>query len=71
MAYGNLALDLVLKRKHGRLVNLTNGRYGDVPLDIVVSANKNVNIEKYYNTDRLRPSYKSFQNSPFFIVTGS
>ncbi len=70
MAYGNIALDLILKGIHGRLVNLTNGRYGDTPIDIVTSTSKIVNVEKYYNTDRLRPKYKSFQNSPFFIVTG-
>ena len=31
MAYGNLALDLVLKKVHGRLVVLKNGRYDNMP----------------------------------------
>jgi 6-phosphofructokinase 1 len=30
MAYGNLALDLILKKMHGRLVVLKNGRYDNI-----------------------------------------
>lgn len=68
-AYGNLALDLILKGIHGRLVVLKNGRYDDVPVDVVTSSKKNVNVEKYYDTDRLRPLYKSFEMQPLFIMT--
>lgn len=70
MAYGNLALDLILRRMHGRLVVLKNGRYDNVPLDVVVSSKKFVNVAKYYNTDRLRPNYASFEMCPLFIMTG-
>ncbi len=69
MAYGNLALDLILKGVHGRLVVLKNGRYDNVPIDVVTSKKKYVNIEKHYNTDRLRPHYKSFEMQPLFIMT--
>ncbi len=69
MAYGNLALDLILKGIHGRLVVLKNGRYDNVPIDVVTSSKKLVNISKFYNTDRLRPYYKSFEMSPLFIMT--
>jgi 6-phosphofructokinase len=69
MAYGNLALDLILKGIHGRLVVLKNGRYDDVPVDVVTSTAKKVNVEKYYNKDRLRPLYKSFEMNPLFIMT--
>ncbi len=70
MAYGNLALDLILKGLHGRLVVLKNGRYDNVPIDVVTSQSKIVNVERYYNTDRLRPYYKSFEMNPLFIMTG-
>ncbi len=69
MAYGNLALDLILQGIHGRLVVLKNGRYDNVPLDIITSTKKIVNIEKFYNTERLRPHYKSFEMKPLFIMT--
>jgi 6-phosphofructokinase len=69
MAYGNLALDLILKGIHGRLIVLKNGRYDNVPIEIVTSSKKFVNVQKYYNTERLRPLYKSFEMMPLFIMT--
>ena len=69
MAYGNLALDLVLKKVHGRLVVLKNGRYDNIPIDIVTSTKKTVNVERFYNRERLRPNFKSFEMTPLFIMT--
>jgi 6-phosphofructokinase len=69
MAYGNLALDLILKGVHGRLVVLKNGRYDNMPLDVVTASKKVVNVKEHYNTDRLRPYYKSFEMKPLFIMT--
>ncbi len=69
MAYGNLALDLIMSGVHGRLVVLKNGRYDNVPIEIVTSTKKTVNVEKYYNRDRLRPQYRSFEMQPLFIMT--
>ncbi len=71
MAYGNLALDLILKGIHGRLVVLRNGRYDNAPIDVVTSTNKVVDIKRYYNIERLRPHYKSFEFQPLFIMTGN
>ncbi len=69
MAYGNLALDLILDGIHGRLVVLKNGRYDNVPIDVVASTKKTVNVERHYNWERLRPQYKSFEMQPLFIMT--
>ena len=69
MAYGNLALDLILDGIHGRLVVLKNGRYDNVPIDVVTSTKKFVNVDKHYNRERLRPQYKSFEMQPQFIMT--
>ena len=69
MAYGNLALDLLLKKVHGRLVVLKNGRYDNIPVDIVTSRKKTVNVERFYNRDRLRPNFESFEMTPLFIMT--
>ena len=68
MAYGNLALDLISKGMHGRLVILRNGRYDNAPIDIVTSSKKLVDINKFYNTDRLRPQYNSFEFMPQMIL---
>jgi 6-phosphofructokinase 1 len=69
MAYGNLALNLVLNKIHGRLVVLKNGRYDNMPIDAVTASKKVVNVKEHYNTDRLRPHYKSFEMKPLFIMT--
>jgi 6-phosphofructokinase 1 len=68
MAFGNLALDLILEKTSGRLVTLKNGRYDNEHLEVVTSFKKTVDVEKYYNTDRLRPYYKSFESKPLFIM---
>lgn len=69
MAYGNLALDLIQSGMHGRLVVLKNGRYDNVPIEVVSGTKKTVDIEAFYNTERLRPHYKSFEMKPLFIMT--
>jgi ATP-dependent phosphofructokinase / diphosphate-dependent phosphofructokinase len=69
MAYGNLALDLILAGIHGRLVVLKNGRYDNMPIDVVVNSSKVVNVPKYYSTERLRPFYRRFEMQPLFIMT--
>jgi 6-phosphofructokinase 1 len=69
MAYGNLALDLILKGVHGRLVVLKNGRYDNMPIDVVIGKSKLVNIQKFYYTERLCPNYNSFEMNPLFIMT--
>ncbi len=69
MAYGNLALDLILDKIHGRIVVLKNGRYDNMPIEVVTSTKKLVDIKKHYDTKRLRPLYKSFEMKPLFIMT--
>jgi 6-phosphofructokinase 1 len=69
MAYGNLALDLITRGIHGRLVVLKNGRYDNISIDVVTATKKVVNVKEHYNTERLRPYYKSFEMKPLFIMT--
>ena len=68
MAYGNLALDLILDGVYGRLTILNNGRYDNAPIEVVTSYKKIVDVDKYYHRDRLRPLFKSFESKPLFIM---
>jgi 6-phosphofructokinase len=70
MAYGTLAMDLLLKGVHGRLVVLKNGLYGDIPIETITATKKIVNVAEHYNTERLRPKFSNFANKPLFIMTG-
>jgi len=69
MAFGNLALDLILKGIDGRLVVLKNGRYDNVPLDVITFTKKLVNVSQFYETERYRPRYENFELKPLFIMT--
>ncbi len=68
MAFGNLALDLILKKQFGQLVSIHRGFYDSVPITTVTSQKKVVDVPKYYSTDRLRPIY-DFDGAPLFIMT--
>ena len=68
MAFGNLALDLILENKVGLLVAVRNGVYSSVPVDIVVEK-KVVDVDLFYNTERLRPKYGTFGSRPLFVMT--
>ncbi len=68
MAFGNLALDLILAKQYGRLVSVHKGFYDSVPITNVTSEKKVVDVKKYYNTERLRPIY-DFDGAPLFIMT--
>jgi len=69
MAFGNLALDLVLEGRSGLLVAVRNGVYSPVPIDAIMGTKKVVDVDLFYNRDRLRPSYKTFLSKPLFIMT--
>ena len=66
--YGNIALDLILNGSHGRLVVVRNGRYDNVPIEVVTSTKKTVDVGKYYNKERLRPRYTNLEMQPLFVM---
>jgi len=68
MAFGNLALDLVLRHMTSRLIAVRNGVYDNVPLEVVTGRKKIVDVDRYYQVDRLRPIY-DFHRQPIFIMT--
>lgn len=67
MAFGNIALDLILKKQFGRLVSVHQGSYDSVPIASVTAKTKIVDVGKLYNTERLRPNY-DFEGQPLFIM---
>ncbi|MBT8465872.1 MAG: ATP-dependent 6-phosphofructokinase [Myxococcales bacterium] len=68
MAFGNLALDLVTSGKSGRLISVHNGRYGSVPMEKIIGTKKVVDVDKYYDIGRMRPTYTGFNGLPLFIM---
>ena len=68
MAYGSLALDLIMSGKYGRMVILKNGRYDNAPINVVTASKKLVNVSEHYNTERLRPHYHGFETKQFMLM---
>ena len=68
MAFGNLALDMILEGRSGLLVAVRNGVYSTVPIDTVMEK-KVVDVDLFYQSDRLRPRYTTFGSRPLFIMT--
>ncbi len=67
-AFGTLAVDLALAGKSGRLVCVKNGVYDNVPINVVTGSKKVVEIERYYDVDRLRPKYEALGGQPLLIM---
>ncbi len=70
-AYGNLAVDLILRGETGRMVALRDGRYDSVPIDTVVASKKVVDVERSYDTERYRPRYDGLAGLPLFVLGAS
>ncbi|MGB5266642.1 MAG: 6-phosphofructokinase, partial [Polyangiales bacterium] len=68
MAFGNLALDLVIAGTSGRLISVHNGRYGSVPMEKIIGTKKVVDVEQSYDVGRMRPKYTAFNGLPLFIM---
>ncbi len=69
MAFGNLALDLIMRQEYGRLVSIHRGFYDSVAISRVTSNKKVIDVGRYYDTNRLRPIYEKFDGAPLFIMT--
>ncbi|HLJ75723.1 MAG TPA: 6-phosphofructokinase, partial [Thermoanaerobaculia bacterium] len=67
MAFGNLALDLVRRGMSGRLVVVQKGVYDNVPIDVVTSQKKVVDVKHFYDINRMRPNY-DFDRQPIFMM---
>jgi 6-phosphofructokinase 1 len=46
MAFGNIALDLILKGETGIMVAVRGGRYDTVPIDVVSGAKRIVDVDR-------------------------
>ncbi len=71
MVYGNMAIELVLKGIDGRMVCLKEGRYMNVSLDVVTKKEKKIDVHRYYDINKFRPKYKSFEFQPMLLMTES
>ncbi len=67
MAFGNLALDLILAGDSGLLVAVRNGVYSPVPIGEIMGTKKVVDLDRFYDIERMRPKY-DFRDRPLLIM---
>jgi 6-phosphofructokinase 1 len=66
-SYGNLALDQVAMGHTGRMVSLQQGIYTTVPLDMVISSKKTVDVGAFYDSKNYRPKIRDMLGKPMFL----
>lgn len=71
IAFGNIAMDLILQDKAGMMTALRDGFYTAVDLNKVINGNKVVNVEKFYDTELLKPKVDSFIAMPQMVMTST
>lgn len=66
-SFGNLALDQVALGHTGRMVALQQGIYTTVPLDLVVSSKKTLDITAFYDSKNYKPKVRDMLGKPMFL----
>jgi len=65
--YGHLAVQLIKHGQTGKMVALNDGRYTSVPVDMMVTRKKRVDVEKFYDVELYRPKIKEYIGMPMFL----
>jgi 6-phosphofructokinase 1 len=65
--YAHMAIDLFMKGAHGRLVALNQGIYTNVPLSMMTSGEKRVDVRELYDTQQYRPKVRHVSGKPMFL----
>jgi 6-phosphofructokinase 1 len=67
VSFGNLALDQVNMGHTGRMVALQQGIYTTVPLEMVISSKKRVDVTGLYDSEHYRPRIRDMLGKPMFL----
>ena len=68
MSFGNLAMQLIQRDEYGKMVALQGGRYTTIPIEIVLTGKKRVDVEAYYDKENYKPKVKDFLGVPMFLT---
>lgn len=65
--YANLAVSLIKDGSSGRMVALREGKYTHVPMSMVTSGVKRVDVDEFYDVAQYRPRIRSVLGKPMFL----
>jgi 6-phosphofructokinase len=66
-SYGYLAADLLLTKRHGKMVALREGKYTTVPIDTIIMGKKRVDVDELYDGEQYRPKVAHLMSKPMFL----
>ncbi|HVN54221.1 MAG TPA: 6-phosphofructokinase [Anaerolineaceae bacterium] len=66
-SFGNLAMQLVRRGEIGKMVALHGGKYTTVPIDMIMTGKKRVDVPSYYDIERYKPRVRDFMGVPMFL----
>jgi 6-phosphofructokinase 1 len=66
-SYANLAADLALHNETGQLVALRDGIYTTVPLDVIGTGVRRVDVDQLYDAETYRPKVAHLVGKPMFL----
>lgn len=65
--YGHLAVQLINSGQTGRMVVLNDGRYTSIPLGMILSGQKRVDVARFYDIENYRPKIREHIGMPMFL----
>ncbi len=65
--YANVAMDLILEKRFGRMVALREGRYTDVDAESPTLGVKQVDVRTLYDVEEYRPKVMHVHGKPMFL----
>jgi 6-phosphofructokinase len=66
-AFGGLAVQLLQRGDKGRMVTLSDGNYGHVPIDTLLKGRKSVDVSALYDRDTYRARLMRVEGMPMFL----
>jgi 6-phosphofructokinase 1 len=66
-AFGGLAVQLLQRGEHGRMVTLADGNYGHVPIDTLLHGKKSVDVSALYDRATYRARLMRVEGMPMFL----
>jgi len=67
MSFGHLAIQLIRRNEHGKMVGLHGGKYTTVPVEMILAGKKRVDVPSYYDIETYRPKVRDFMGVPMFL----
>ncbi len=67
MSFGNLAMQLIRRKETGKMVALHGGKYTTVPIEIIQTGKKRVDVPSFYDIESYRPKVRDFMGVPMFL----